>query len=781
MGKSSLCFLAAAALVFNLISLPRAAAQAPIQYHYDEVGRLVGVTDGAGNSAAYRYDPVGNILQVSRATSAQVSLFDFAPGSGVAGDVVTVSGAGFSAAAAQNSVSFNGLNAAVVSATPTRIVAVVPSGATTGPIAVLTPAGGATSVDAFVVGATLAPTISSFRPVIGVAGTVVAVTGTNYATSAGANKLAFNGRAAHTDSDSASSFTAIVPPSSSSGKIVVATAYGIATSVEDFFVPPVPYSPAEFELTDRMSIGQSKTLTIMAAGKKGMILFDGSAGQKISLVLSGVTISGGTVTLLAPNGASIGSTTLSSSGRFIDTLALPASGTYTILINPSASARGSVTLAINAIQAVTGSISIGGAAATVATGTPGQNAELKFNALAGQRISLNMTAVSATLGCPAVSIVKPDGSVLVAFANYSCSTSYFFDAATLPLSGEYTIAIDPQKASTGSASFTLYNIPPETSATINPDGPAVTLTTSVPGENASLIFSGTTGQRISVNITAVATSLNCPSFAILKPDGGNLVGPDISCGSTYFIDTTALPADGVYKIVMDPRLMTTGSATFKLFFVPNDVDGVIAPGGAAVKLTTSVPGQGGVLSFTGIAAQKISMNVTAIASSLGCTKFSIVKPDGSNQLAPTTACGATFFADAATLPLGGIYTVIMNPSAAGTGSATFALYEVLDASGAILVGAAPTPVSITVPGQNVDLSFSGSEGQKITVRITGNTVGCQVYSLRRPDGSVQASTTSCSANVNMAQQTLAASGSYSIRMDPSGAKTGNFNVAITSP
>jgi YD repeat-containing protein len=53
--------------------LPQAAASAgaePVRYAYDDVGRLVGVTDPAGDTAAYAYDETGNLTGITRHPSA---------------------------------------------------------------------------------------------------------------------------------------------------------------------------------------------------------------------------------------------------------------------------------------------------------------------------------------------------------------------------------------------------------------------------------------------------------------------------------------------------------------------------------------------------------------------------------------------------------------------------------------------------------------------------------------------------------------------------------------
>jgi len=72
----------------------------------------------------------------------------FTPASGSSGTSVTVTGSGFTGATA---VKFNGMSATFTVTSDTQITATVPSGATTGPIAVTTPAGTGTSTASFTV------------------------------------------------------------------------------------------------------------------------------------------------------------------------------------------------------------------------------------------------------------------------------------------------------------------------------------------------------------------------------------------------------------------------------------------------------------------------------------------------------------------------------------------------------------------------------------------------------------------------------------------------------
>ena len=127
------------------------SGQSAITYQYDALGRLIGVVDSIKGAAAYSYDAVGNLQAITRANPGQVSIVGFTPGSGAVGATVTINGASFNSTPSQNTVSFNGANATVISASPSQIVCTVPPGANNGPITVTTPAGSAASVSSFTV------------------------------------------------------------------------------------------------------------------------------------------------------------------------------------------------------------------------------------------------------------------------------------------------------------------------------------------------------------------------------------------------------------------------------------------------------------------------------------------------------------------------------------------------------------------------------------------------------------------------------------------------------
>lgn len=264
-------------LIHLIIPVYAVPSNGPTQYIYDQANRLTGILDTTGNGVVYTYDAAGNVLSILPSTASQTSIMEFAPSAGLVGTTVTISGTGFSSTPLQNSVTFNQSLANVTSSTFTQIIAVVPPGATTGQISITTPNGTATSASAFTV--LRLPTITSFAPAIGASGATVEIQGSGYLTAPGNNNVTFNGWPAIVNSATEISIAATVPAGAASGKISVATPYGNVISVTDFFVPPAPYAASDIQVTDRMAVGQVKLVSIAAAGKKGLILFEGTSGQ----------------------------------------------------------------------------------------------------------------------------------------------------------------------------------------------------------------------------------------------------------------------------------------------------------------------------------------------------------------------------------------------------------------------------------------------------------------------------------------------------------------------
>lgn len=751
-------------VVIGFVLLVRAAAaQAPsIQYVYDELGRLTAVIDVNGDTATYTYDAVGNILSIDRHPSSQVSIVSFTPTSGPVGATVTIFGTGFSATASQDSVTFNGTAATISSASTTQLVVTVPAGAISGPISVTAPNGSATSATSFTITTgTGAPTITSFSPNVGTPGTAVAITGTNFSSVLANNRVAFNGMGASISSGTTTSLSAAVSVNSTSGHVSVETPAGKATSTDDFFVPTGTYTASDVQFTGRMSIGSSLVVSIPTANKIGLVVFDGTAGQRVSLTLTNSTITFTDLTIFTPSGAQLASKAAigNASGGMIDALTLPATGTYTILVDPESTDTGSATLTLYNVNDQTGTLTSGSAFSYSLT-TPGQNGRYTIAGSSGQRISVKTTApssVSYTLAA-----LNPNGSTL---SSTYVAGNAFLDAATLATSGTYTVLLDPSGASTMSGTVTAYVFSDVTDS-ISPGTP-VTFSTTTPGQNGLYTFSGAAGQQISFVLSNSTLSLGS-NVSILRPDGTTLAST-----SGWFIDSQTLSTTGTYTVFIDPVSSGTGSATLTLYTF-SDVSGSITADGTPVNVSLSTPGQNATLTFSGTSGQRVSLKVSGTTTN-NSTFVKMKNPDGSTLWSGSLSTGSPAFMDATTLGSTGTYSVFLDPQTNGTASLTATLYTVTDSTGTITQGGPSVTLNLTTPGQNGLLTFSGSASERVSINLTSVSISSYNLSLKKPDGSVLASTTTTTF---LDVTVLPVDGTYTILLDPIGSATGSATVTL---
>ena len=100
----------------------------------------------------------------------------------------------------------------------------------------------------------------------------------------------------------------------------------------------------------------------------------------------------------------------------------------------------------------------------------------------------------------------------------------------------------------------------------HPGGPPVTVSMGpVPGQNAVVTFSGTQGQRIALgmsNVTIGTVAAARPGFRSRSRTARRSSTPVGRNGG--FLDTRVLPATGTYTILVDPQLADLGSMTLTL-------------------------------------------------------------------------------------------------------------------------------------------------------------------------------------------------------------------------
>jgi YD repeat-containing protein len=768
----------------------------PVNYVYDDLGRLAAVIDVNGNAAEYSYDAVGNILSITRFTATQISIINFSPESGLVGTAVTINGTGFSTTANQNTVKFNGLAATVSSSTNTQIQATVPTAATTGTISVTSPNGTATSSGIFTVTTSSGvPTITSFGPTSGGAGTAISLVGTNFNTTLANDELRLNASPAVVTAATSTTMSTTVPPATASGRFTLISPAGSAVSSGDFYVPFLGYPTSAIGFTARITPGQSQPVTL-GAGQIGMVLFDGMVGQYVSANITGSTFSSCTVYLVSPSnptpdynyGGCTGNTPFGP-------LVLSQNGTYTFGI--VAGSSGSLTLELS--SDFVGTIAINGPAVTATTTEPGQDALLAFEAT-GQRVVVyanNVTNQGAL-----VFVLAPNQTTngqYMQINNSPPGQTFFLDTQSLGF-GTYQLWVQHNGVAGGSEALSIVSVPPDFTGQLTiPAAGAQGTAVQVPstgslavGQNANLTFSGTAGHKLSFNTTAstIGTTLGSCVLTLYDPNQ-NAVSSGY-CGKnsgTTYLDTVTLALTGTYTVNVNPQATATGKVSIS---INNDQDvttPAISIGGTAVTAKTTVAGQDVRLSFTPTASQPRIAVVTTNVTNPYAT-LNLVTPAGSTvplegvQI-DNSPSGQTFFLDTEAVTTNQVYQLWVQHSQTNFGNETLQIKNVpADLSHTVTVNGAAYQFSTQI-GQNANIKFSINTSESITVHWTSGTYPNSPSCNLTVTGPSPSTTVVGSGSCNTATGTVGlgtlSSGTYNILIDPQQQSTGGMSLTVTTP
>ena len=497
----------------------------------------------------------------------------FTPQFGPAATSVTISGTNLSTVTA---VSFNGTPSLAVSGvTSTSVTATVPAGATSGKITVSDPAGEtSTTTGSFLV--IPAPTITSFTPGSGVAGTtMVTINGTGFL---GVGKTAgdfvkFNGTAAATFTvNSDTKITAKVALGTTTGPVSVKNAAGTATSLSDFIVPTGAPTITSFTPTHGAASAQGHTsVVITGTNFRGAtsVMFNGKAASSISVD------SNTQITAVTPlTGATTGPIKVTTPAGFIASATpftvdpAPKVTTFTPQFGPAAT---SVTISGTNLSNVTGvsfngtpSLAVSGVTATSVTATVPAGAtsgKITVSDAAGE--TSTTTGIFLVINTPTISSFSPGsgktgsmvtingtgftgtgkvGTDFVKFGGLAGTSTTFTVVsdtkmtAKVPLSltaGSYTIAVQNAAGHIVSAgSFVVTTLAPTITSFTPADGQgsaqaqqSVIITGTHFNGTTSVTFNGKAASAVSVDsdtqITAVTplTGTTTGTIKVTTPSG----------------------------------------------------------------------------------------------------------------------------------------------------------------------------------------------------------------------------------------------------------------------
>ncbi|MEV7090535.1 RHS repeat-associated core domain-containing protein [Streptomyces sp. NPDC093085] len=597
--------------------------------------------------------------------------------------------------------------------------------------------------------------VLSLVPVRAAAGARITVSGTGFAPTPAANTVTFGGKQAEVVSASRTRLVVTVPAGAADGKVSVTTS---GTTEQT----PEPFALA--------AAGPSITKVDPATGPVGTVVTLTGAGFAASVPGNVVRFGGGAVaevtergdtslTVRVPTGAVTGPIEVETAeGRTVPTTR------FTV---QSGAGAGEIEMSVT--TSVTDP-----SPPTVAVTTPGNRAEVLFDADEGDDINLGF-AGNTFNAAVATQLVDPQG-------NPVGGTKTVYDPVAdleffnVPLSGRYSLILIPGTGNIGAVKVTVSR---PVTPVFDPDEPTAELLFAREGQDGKLTFEATAGESRSLGFDATAMSRST-AITVYGPDGTQIYSTSLSNGLTRSARLESLPGTGRYTVRADPFQASTGRL---LATLSRDVDagdlGVVGP---ESTLPVTRPGQHGIARFTGQAGRRVSLGVAA-AGFTSSTSVEVRGPDGQrfgDSLVVSSGASAEW--DSPTLAVSGTYTVVMQPQSLGTGTLTLAL-SLPSYAGELTTTGAKAPLVVDRFGQDGEATFRAEAGDDLSVGVTDNTFTALSYlTVFAPSGTkvVNQQNIGAGSATTVSLSDLPESGVYRLVVDPYKGATGSLSLTLSA-
>jgi len=567
------------------------------------------------------------------------------PSSGPVGTSFTINGSNFGATKGFSSITFNGIPVVGTSWSDTSIVTSVPNGATTGNVMVTVGTSASNGVSFTV---TPSPNITNLSPSLGLTGTVVTISGSNFGASQGTGRVLFNGTPATPTSWSATSIVAPVPTGASTGLVYVVLSGGAVSNGATFTVGPPPPSITSVTPTSG-TVGASVTITGLNFGATqtaSTVSFNG-------VLATPTTWGPSTIVTPVPFGADSGSVVVTVGGAPSNSMpftvvpnisnVIPVSGAIGTPVGISGNAfgplQGTSTVTFNGTPATPTNWSDTSITAPVPAGATTGSVFVTVGGNVSNGVGFTVTPITIASLSPASG---PVGTfVTITGTNFGAtqgaSTVAFNGTPALPTSWGPTsiVAQVPSGATTGNVVVTVGGI---LSNVMN-------FTVTTIAANIALV------QHVSkdAGVVTSSSSLAFPS----NNTGGNWIGVVIRTGHSGQTLTVSDTHGNIYKQALQSNetLDTPNGETFAIYYAEN-----IVAGANTVTVAESITNNTlrfAILEYSGVATSN-SFDVMVATQGTGTA------PNSGN--ATTTAggdlvLGMVVTANGATMTAGSGFTI----------------------------------------------------------------------------------------------------------------------------
>jgi RHS repeat-associated protein len=767
-----------------------------------------GVTTGTVTVQTTTEGPVTSAQTFTVGSATAPTITSLSTSVAAAGTTVTVTGTNFETHTDNDYVTVNQTMAEVVSSTNTSLKFVVPEATSSGKVSVSTPFGAAVGPYLYIpppgytttqIGPTANMTLSSASTLsitaaktVGLA-TIEATGGEmlsnvlNNITIASGTAYVYSPRDEEIASRTFSSseerlIEPVTLPSTGTYTVLIAPSGEDTGKLE---VTPY-YADTVTGTLNPTTEGATKSVSLPTPGQKAKYTVSGSAGEEVSIRVSEFAFpKEAWLEWFNAEGKNIGEKGFTGTG-FMESVVLPATGTYTLVVNPYYPANiGSMKFTAFNSTVVTGSITptTSGESKTVTTSVPGQYATVTFSGSANEEVSLVFS--ESTIKSGSVVVLSPEGYE-VAPSNESLGTSTMMDgthgALVLPKTGTYTIRIKPSGEETGSVKLTAYKAN-EVTGLISPttSGAEETVSISIPGQKAKYTVSGTAGEEVTAHVSEFTFAKEA-WVEWFNAEGKNIGEKGFT--GTGFMESVVFPSTGTYYLVVNPYGMNTGGLKIKVYNA-TAVTGSTTPtsGGESKTVTTTVPGQGAKITFSGTAGEEVALELSESTIKAGTMK--LLTSEGSEVSSSRVSFGTSTVLDGERFPLvlpkTGTYTIQLEVPGEETGSVKLTAYNATEKTGSIspTTSGAEETVSIPAADQRAKYSVSVTAGEEVSIGVSEFTFPKETWlEWFNPEGKDLAEKGFTGSGF-MESYAFPTTGTYSLLVNPNGGfNTGSVKLKV---
>jgi large repetitive protein len=531
------------------------------------------------------------------------------------------------------------------------------------------------------------------------------------------------------------------------------------------------------------SSGGGLSYTTPAAGQDAYFSFTATAGESLSLALSGFSLTPSSVayayvTVTGPSYSTYTFCYMSNGGCVLPLNNLPAAGTYAVTVTPEGAATMSFVATLSA--ELTGTLTIS-SPLNVNLAATGEEAFLTFTATSGQTVALDIGGVSSTpANLPYTVTVYNSAGTSVA------SGSATTGGTTLNLpslaAGTYNVWIAPVYPSSATMPVTLE---PQTGGALllTSSGSGLSYTTPAPSQNAYFSFTAAAGENLSLTLSGFSLTPSSVTYAFVT-----VTGPSYSTYTFCYVSNGGcelplnnLPTAGAYTVTVTPE----GAATMNFVATLSaDVTNTLTAG-TPQTVPLAAMGQGAWLTFSATAGQTLALNLSGISSTPANTPYSVTvyNAAGTNVASGSTTTGGTTL----NLPslAAGTYNVWISPE--DPSSATMQVTLEPQTGGALLLTSSGSGSSYTTPAPSQDayFSFTATAGESLSLTLTGFslTPSSVTYAFVTVTGPSYSTYTFCyvsNGGCVFPLNNLPAAGTYTVTVTPEGAATMSFVATLSA-